>query len=273
MDISQYKGEHIYRFPMPAQTPPMWFSLIGITGGDDSGELGPGETAIEYVFSGTGDLCVGDTDYHLCEGDVFILPEKTVYRIISDPADPWVRVALRLKGTAAAPFLQAFGLEKNVLHKNRKQLQALFEQMLSCAHSSSSVEDIMEQESMLLMKLLTNLCDSLLQDLPLCNDALKVKRFIENNYHRELNMDDIAACVFRSKDYVQKQFKQAYGITPYNYYMELKMECAKKLLRQTNLSIGQIAEKLGYKSDRYFSARFRRITGMTAGQFRKDRQA
>ncbi|MBQ6839775.1 MAG: helix-turn-helix transcriptional regulator, partial [Oscillospiraceae bacterium] len=124
---------------------------------------------------------------------------------------------------------------------------------------------------MLLMKLLTGLCSDRMQDRTVSDEVQTVKRFIENNYQRDLNMDDIAASVFRSNDYVQKQFKQVYGMTPYSYYMELKLECAKNLLLQTNLSVGQIAEKLGYKSDRYFSARFRRATGVTATQFRKQK--
>ena len=52
-----------------------------------------------------------------------------------------------------------------------------------------------------------------------------------------------------------------------------KMPCCKnKGLLLLNLSVAQIAEKLGFNSDRYFSARFRRAMGITAVQFRKQRQ-
>ena len=97
-----------------------------------------------------------------------------------------------------------------------------------------------------------------------------VKRFIDNNYRRNLTMDEIAASVYRCNDYVQKQFKQYYGVTPYTYYLEMKMAHAKYLLQRTNLPIKQIADQLGYKSDRYFSKRFRAIVGVTATYYRKN---
>lgn len=271
MDISQYSGEHIYRFPMPAQAPPLWLSLAGITHADDCRQAAD-YTTIEYVFSGTGRLQTGEETYLLTAGDICIVSEKTAFVSVADEREPWTKLVLHLKGTAAASFVQAFGLDKNVLYKNCQHMQCVFEEIFCLIRSDKAVEEIMEQGSMLLMKLLTGLCASVFQEKTVCDDVRTVKRFIENNYHRELSMDDIAASVFRSKDYVQKQFKQAYGITPYGYYMELKMECAKNLLLQTNLSVGQIAEKLGYKSDRYFSARFRCVTGVTAGQFRKQRR-
>lgn len=274
MDITQYKGEHIYRFPVPTQTPPMWISLAGITRGDDCRKTAEGASAytvIEYVFSGTGALQTGGDVYYPTEGDLCIVPEKAAYTAETDPCAPWTKMVIHLKGTAAASFVQAFGLDKRILYKNCGQVQGFFEELFETIKSDEPIELIMEQGSMLLMKLLTAVCSNEMQNRTVSDEVQVVKRFIENNYQRNLTMDDISAAVFRSNDYVQKQFKQVYGVTPYSYYMELKMECAKNLLQQTNLSIGQIAEKLGYKSDRYFSARFRRVTGMTATQFRKQK--
>lgn len=272
MDITQYNGEHIYRFPMPTQTPPMWISLAGITRGSDGWQKNEAHTVIEYVFSGTGTLQVEDRTWTLDRGDICILPEKTEYAFTADPRDAWRKMVIHLKGTAASGFVQAFDRSGRLLYKNCGQFESVFEELFDLVRSDAPVEQIMEVGSMLLMKLLTGLHGNGMPDPSVSHEVRKVKRFIDNNYQRDLSMDDIAASVFRSNDYVQKQFKQVYGKTPYTYYMELKMECAKNLLAQTNLSIGQIAEKLGYQSDRYFSARFRRLTGMTATQFRKQRK-
>jgi len=272
LDISQYKGEHIYRFPIPTQAPPMWISLAGITHTDDCRQNAgrpSAYTVIEYVFSGTGVLQTDNYSCCLTQGDLCIIPEKTAYCTVADPQDPWTKMVIHLKGTAAAPFVQAFDLDQKVLYRNCSRMQGVFEELFETIRSDADIELIMENSSMLLMKLMTGLCGGETQDKTVSDEVRTVKRFIENNYHRDLNMDDISASVYRSNDYVQKRFKQEYGVTPYAYYMELKMECAKNLLLQTKLSIAQIAEKLGYKSDRYFSARFRRITGVTATQFRK----
>lgn len=268
MDISQYTGEHIYRFPVPTQTPLMWISLAGITHGDDYRQ-NSGYTVIEYVFSGTGTLRVGDSVYYPACGDMCIVPENADYHGTADPADPWTKMVIHLKGTAAEPFVQAFDLEEKILYQNCVRLQRDFEEIFTIIRSDDPVEQIMERCSMVLMKLFTCLCGNTLHTGSASDDVRLVKRYIENNYHKNLSMDEISASVYRSNDYVQKQFKQVYGKTPYAYYMDLKAACAKELLIHTNLTVWQIAEKLGYKSDRYFSAQFRRMTGMTATQYRR----
>ena len=58
-------------------------------------------------------------------------------------------------------------------------------------------------------------------------------------------------------------------MTPYAYYLELRVEKAKALLQHTALSIQQISEKLGYKSGKCFSEQFQYMTGMTATYYRK----
>lgn len=273
MRAADYTNEYICRFPMPHEMPPFWVTLAGVT---HSGEAqqnaceASAHTAIAYVLSGTGTLRTAQGTYDLEEGDLCILGENVIYSSQTDAAKPWTRLVIHLAGSAAFPLVQAFDLEKNLVYKNHPELLPVMEELVACAGQEAPVERIMADCGMLVMKLLTRLCQKERQDMSVSDDVRTVKRFIDNNYQKNLTMDDISASVFRSNDYIQKQFKQAYGVTPYGYYMELKMRCAKSLLQQTNLSIGQIADRLGYKSDRYFSARFRKIVGITAMEYRKN---
>ena len=72
-----------------------------------------------------------------------------------------------------------------------------------------------------------------------------------------------------SKDRVSVIFKNRFGHAPYQYQIMLKTQEATDLLLHTDLSIGEIAEKLGYKNQLYFSTAYRKQTGVAPTDMRK----
>lgn len=268
MEITAQTAEQICRFPLPTRMPSFWITLAGVIGGD---EQHPWEnapvTSIEYILSGSGILWAEETAHYPMAGDICVLTENIQRSYCAEKTDGWKKIVIHLKGTAADSFVQAFGLDDRVVFKDCQQLKPIFEELLETVKRDMAVEQIMENCSMLLMKLLSRLCQQQNPGVP--EEVRVVKRFIDNNCMKNLTMTDISAAVFRSNDYVQKLFKRTYGITPYAYYMDRKMAHAKHLLLHTALPVCQIAERLGYKNERYFSAQFRRREGMSASQYRK----
>ena len=53
------------------------------------------------------------------------------------------------------------------------------------------------------------------------------------------------------------------------YFSQLKIDCAKRMLRESNLSVTQIADKLSFNSPNYFSKTFKKLTGFTPLQYKK----
>ena len=53
------------------------------------------------------------------------------------------------------------------------------------------------------------------------------------------------------------------------YFSQLKIDCAKRMLRESNLSVTQIADKLSFDSPNYFSKTFKKLTGFTPLQYKK----
>lgn len=97
----------------------------------------------------------------------------------------------------------------------------------------------------------------------------KVKKFITNNYYRNLTLEEIAESVFLSPYYVSRVFKEDQNLTVMDYLTKVRLEEAKKLLRNPRYNIDDIAEKLGYNDPSYFSKVFRRKEGMSPSQFRQ----
>ncbi|WP_276357246.1 helix-turn-helix domain-containing protein [Cohnella caldifontis] len=96
----------------------------------------------------------------------------------------------------------------------------------------------------------------------------KAKRFIQENYHRDLGRDDVAASVFLTPDYLAKAFKTDTGLTIKEYVNEIRINKAKQLLSETTESIGRIAMETGFDSISYFSTVFKKVTGETPNAYR-----
>ena len=273
MNKTDFACEDAYHFMLPEENPPFWVSMAGISYCDENYRIKrdfSAYTIIEYVCSGTGTLWMEEEEFHPSKGDIYILTEKSKHSYCPDRNNPWTKIFINLQGTAVSRIVKAFDLHKKVVYNNCQYLEPIFREILETLKKDADVDQVMEECSMLFMKLLNKLCLHELREQNIPDEMRIVKRFIDYNYRKNLSMDDISAVIYRSNDYVKKQFKQYYGVTPYAYYLDVKMAHAKCLLQRTNLPIKQIADRLGYKSDRYFSKRFSEIMGITATQYRKN---
>lgn len=72
----------------------------------------------------------------------------------------------------------------------------------------------------------------------------------------------------QSHDHVSRRFRETYGMTPLSYLNRLRMERAKALLDGTDLSVTEVARRLGFGDFRYFSRLFRKVTGRTPREHR-----
>lgn len=95
-----------------------------------------------------------------------------------------------------------------------------------------------------------------------------VRRFIDENFDRDLKLDDIASSRFTSKFYLLRLFKRYYGLTPWQYLTEKRIEKAKELLRNGR-SVTEACFDVGYESPSSFATLFRRRSGLTPSEFRQ----
>ena len=96
-----------------------------------------------------------------------------------------------------------------------------------------------------------------------------VLRLLDGRVEGKLCIDEICAAVGYSRAYIFKEFKSTTGKSVMSYYTSLKIERAKQLLREHELSVHQIAERLGFDSANYFSKVFRAHTGQSPTAYQK----
>lgn len=100
----------------------------------------------------------------------------------------------------------------------------------------------------------------------------KIQSFIQDNLDKELNRDDIARSVFRNPAYLSRLFRKETGLSLTDYIVQVKIEKAKRLLKETNDKISNIAEDLGYMHFSYFAKLFKKAAGLTPQEYRKQHQ-
>lgn len=97
----------------------------------------------------------------------------------------------------------------------------------------------------------------------------KIKEYIRNNCCQNLTLEAIADSVYLSPYYTSRIFKEEQGITIMDYLTKVRIEEAKKYLRNPKYNIDEISEKLGYSDPSYFSKVFKRHVGLSPSQFRQ----
>jgi AraC family transcriptional regulator len=87
----------------------------------------------------------------------------------------------------------------------------------------------------------------------------------------EFNLDRLAARAGLSKFYFNRLFKSATGVSPSHYHITLRMDAAKRLLRETGKSVVTIGLDVGYANPSHFAQLFRRETGLSPSDYRRQR--
>lgn len=100
----------------------------------------------------------------------------------------------------------------------------------------------------------------------------KIQSFIQDNINQELSRDDIANSVYRNPAYLSRLFRKETGLSLSDYIVQLKIERAKHMLKETNDKISNIAEGLGYVHFSYFAKLFKKGAGLTPQEYRKKHQ-
>lgn len=97
----------------------------------------------------------------------------------------------------------------------------------------------------------------------------EICEYLKANLYGKVTLNDLTEKFHFSKSFLCEQFKNSKGLSPISYYLDLKLTEAKKLLRENDLTITEISEKLGFESPEYFSRYFKKRIGHSPRDFRK----
>jgi transcriptional regulator GlxA family with amidase domain len=96
----------------------------------------------------------------------------------------------------------------------------------------------------------------------------RARDLMDREYARPLDVAELARAALMSSAHFSRQFRAAYGETPYAYLMTRRIERAKALLRRGDLSVTEVCMAVGCSSLGSFSARFTELVGETPSMYR-----
>jgi AraC family transcriptional regulator len=99
----------------------------------------------------------------------------------------------------------------------------------------------------------------------------QITDWMAENLAEEFNLDRLAARAGLSKFYFNRLFKNALGVSSSRYQINLRMDEAKRLLRETKRTVVEIALEVGYANPSHFAQLFRKETGLAPSDYRQQR--
>ncbi len=113
----------------------------------------------------------------------------------------------------------------------------------------------------------TTASDQRLRDLTLLR---RVRDRIDREFAEPLDVPALARGVHMSAGHLSREFRRAYGESPYSYLMTRRIERAMTLLRREELSVTEVCFAVGFSSLGTFSTRFAELVGMPPSVYRRE---
>ncbi len=233
---------------------------------------------IFYIREGSGRFLGRGEQLAVKKNDFVIVLPSTEHAEASDPGEELSYIVIGLEDISLRISRQSLGYYKG----NGAQKSALLSQLLlAMAEESTDRQAGFEQRcdnllQVLLAYLLRTGGQSLLMkeaDAPLQNRdrqrMIWVRQYLDDHLQQDVRLADIEPLVNLNRYTIIRYFKQAFGVTPMRYLMEIRFNEACFYLETSDTSIRQIAELCGSHSSNYFTQIFEKHKGLSPSAYRK----
>lgn len=119
---------------------------------------------------------------------------------------------------------------------------------------------------------IAQILNQIMDKKPITNDKIidKILSIMHHEFDRDLTLEDLAARVFLSPNYLSILFKKEMNIGMNKYLNNLRLEKACSLLRNTNMKVIDISKYIGFDNPSYFNRLFKNTYGLTPSTFREE---
>ncbi len=223
---------------------------------------------LEYIESGKGHVEIEGDHFDVQAGDVYLLYPNTKQHYYADEKEPFKKYWVNFMSTDIEKMLDTLNI-KGVHHFPKCNLFAYFIQLFSLEEIHYPSTDFFYFAYNTIISMLVEMKKSLLDQKDDGDIASQIKKIIDGNVAENIKITDICGELMISKSYLIKTFKDKYGVTPNQYKLKQKMDTARKMLMNENVSIKQIALSLGFNDQYHFSNSFKKYNGVFPSKYRK----
>lgn len=223
--------------------------------------------ALEFIVDGMGTLDINNQHLTPQANDIFFLSIGSNHKYKADAKNPWHKLWIVFKGDFADSLIKCYLPRDTYLFKNCPELKNQFQAIVDISRQESSYDRMVSKITVILVQIFMYIRNRLIienEDLP---DIIRKK--LDESVESPYNLEKLCQNINYSKNYIINVFKQKYNITPYQYFLDRKIDSAKAYLTHTNISIGNIAKTLHYADQQYFSSSFKKAVGYSPMEYRR----
>lgn len=225
-----------------------------------------------YIVGGRGQFLIEDKIYDVSTNNLVIINPGILHTEMSLNAQPLEYIVLGIEGVALGE--QEDGPFCILDHYESMEISGCLRNILrEMEMKNTGYEDICQAYMEILIIRLMRITAIAVPQEPLAaatnRQCAAARRFIDLHFKEPLTLDQLAQEAHMNKFYLAHTFKEEYGTSPINYMIRRRIEESKYLLTETDLSLSQIAQMLGFSSLSYFSQVFRRTQSTSPMEYRQ----
>lgn len=263
-------------FRTPPTNEPFSFETIGNHWKQKPVIRPKGHPRYHYIQSekGRGRIKILDKEYVLEENEGVLIAPCITHTYAKDSAE-WYTMFATFTGTMESDLSKMLGNRQSIFIKKEqgKQIKQLISNIVAAFEKTPLDTHILSIDC---YRLLMNFVDAV--NMPhLLNEPLYVKyvdpviKIIETQYDCRLTAQELSQKVYITPQYLSRLFTRFLGYSVYEYLTMYRISKAKELLlTQSHLDIREISLRVGFQDTSHFIVMFKKITGTTPLEFRKN---
>ena len=231
-----------------------------------------GYYSLHYVFSGKGIFRTQGQEWALRTGDVFLIRPFEIVSYQSDAENPWEYAFVSFSGSDAEALVKATGLEgKYVCHAADEQnAQSILERILALARADISPLSLYSA----MLDFAACIPPRVVASQPRIGGEYyhAAIAYIQKSYAFPVSVEELAQHIGVDRTYLFRLFKRFSNLSPQAYLKKYRIQQAKRLLRESNLTLDQVAASTGLGNAAHLSKAFREIYGYAPGEIRHPKE-
>lgn len=231
-------------------------------------------TELFFIVSGKGQFLIQDQFFPVGINNLVIINPNVLHTEDSLNAQPLEYIVLGIDGIELANDENSNGQFSILDHMESVEISGCLRNILrEMEQKNTGYEDVCQAYmEILIIRLMRSTTLSVPSEPQISSgnrQCAAVRRYIDLHFKEPLTLEQLAEESHMNKYYLSHAFKREYGTSPINYMISRRIEESKYLLAETDLSMTQIAQLLGFSSLSYFSQVFRRTQSVSPLEYRQ----